>query len=224
MECSHMVAQFNSGGNGTAASANQETETYVHWHLSSYLDFMTVKRKTFDEFIAEQRNNYCSPRSHCRQSKLLTSHQCGRAQADNTMCKINQTSQDFLIYRIRYYPEAVTAINGSSIGTRSPSRPRLKYCPSLTSNRTTNPNSNIVLKADILLTIHRIQGNISNDDNQIRKDSDHVMRVADSAPAKEVSHANLPWMIYDFRRATSCPRSTSLPTESTSQLYMAPTD
>ena len=52
-----MVAKFSSGGNRTTSTvyANQETETYVHWHLSSHLDFMSVKRMTFDEFIAEQR-------------------------------------------------------------------------------------------------------------------------------------------------------------------------
>ena len=58
MECSHVVLQHNSGGNGTSQKSvhgNQETETYVHWHLNSSLDFMTDKRMTFDEFIAEQR-------------------------------------------------------------------------------------------------------------------------------------------------------------------------
>ena len=91
------------------------------------------------------------------------------------MCKI------FLIYRIKHYPEAVKAINGNSIGTRPLSRPRLNDYPRLTSDRTTNPNSNIALKADILLTIPRIQRKISNDDEQNIKDSDHIMRVADSA-------------------------------------------
>ncbi len=33
---------------------NQEIGTYVHWHLSSYLKFMTDKRMIFDDFIAEQ--------------------------------------------------------------------------------------------------------------------------------------------------------------------------
>ena len=99
--------------------------------------------------------------------------QCDRA--DNTMCKI------FLIYQIKHYPEAVKAINGNSIGTRPPSRPRLNDYPRLTSDRTTNPNSDIALKADILLTIPRIQRKISNDDEQTIKDSDHIMRVADSA-------------------------------------------
>ena len=171
MECSHMVAHFNSGGNGTTVNANQETETYVHWHLSSHLDFMTVIRMTFDEFIAEQREQLLQPNKSASTIKLVD--QCDRA--DNTMCKI------FLIYQIKHYPEAVKAINGNSIGTRPLSRPRLNDYPRLTSDRTTNPNSNIALKADILLTIPRIQRKISNDDEQTIKDSDHIMRVADSA-------------------------------------------
>jgi hypothetical protein len=72
----------------------------------------------------------------------------------------------------------------------------------LRSDRTTNPNlnSNIALKADILLPIRRIQRKINNDDKQIIKDSDHIMRVADSA--KGGIACELSW-IYDFRRATS---------------------
>jgi hypothetical protein len=56
-ECSHMVSQHNSAGNDTSKKPvcdNLEIETYVHWHLSSHFDFMTDKRMTFDEFIAEQ--------------------------------------------------------------------------------------------------------------------------------------------------------------------------
>jgi hypothetical protein len=52
-----MVSQHNPAGYGTSKKPvcdNQEIETYVHWHLSSYLDFMTDKRMTFDAFIAEQ--------------------------------------------------------------------------------------------------------------------------------------------------------------------------
>ncbi len=48
--------QHNPVGYGTSKKPvcdNQEIETYVHLHLSSYLDFMTDKRMTFDEFIAE---------------------------------------------------------------------------------------------------------------------------------------------------------------------------
>ena len=179
MVCRYMVAQFNSGGNGTTSTvyANQETETYVHWHLSLHLDFMSVKRMTFDEFIAEQRELLLQSKKSVSTIKIVD--QCGRA--DNNMCKIYQTSQDFLINGIKHYPEAVTAINGSSIGVRPPSRPRFNDYPSLTSDRTTNPNSIIALKADILLTINRIQRKISNDDEQIIEDSDHIMRIADSA-------------------------------------------
>ena len=159
--------------NGTAVNANQETETYVHGHLSSHFDFMTVIRMTFDEFIAEQREQLLQPNKSESTIKLVD--QCDRPGADNTMCKM------FLIYQIKHYPEAVKAINGNSIGTRPLSRPRLNDYPRLTSDRTTNPNSNIALKADILLTIPRIQRKISNDDEQTIKDSDHIMRVADSA-------------------------------------------
>jgi hypothetical protein len=60
-ECSHMLSQHYSAGCDTSKNPvcdnqdNQETETYVHWHLSSYLDLMTDKQMTFDEFIADQR-------------------------------------------------------------------------------------------------------------------------------------------------------------------------
>ena len=59
MECSHMVAQYDSGGkmtNQIYVFANQET--CVHWDSTLYLDFMTEKRMTFDESIfAEQRKS-----------------------------------------------------------------------------------------------------------------------------------------------------------------------
>ena len=60
MECSHMVSQHNQAGNVMYVTSmnsvhdNPETKSYAHWHLSSYFDFMTDKRMTFDEFIAEQ--------------------------------------------------------------------------------------------------------------------------------------------------------------------------
>ncbi len=52
-----MVSQHNSAGYGTSkkpVSDNQEIETCVLRHLSSWLDFMTDMRMTFDEFNAEQ--------------------------------------------------------------------------------------------------------------------------------------------------------------------------
>ena len=100
MVCRYMVAQFNSGGNGTTSTvyANQETETYVHWHLSSHLDFMSAKRMTFDEFIAEQRELLLQSKKSVSTIKIVD--QCGRA--DNNMCKIYQTSQDFLINGIKH--------------------------------------------------------------------------------------------------------------------------
>ncbi len=59
MECNHIMSQHhdNAAGYGTSKEStydNQETETYVHWHPSLYLGFMTDERMTFDEFIAEQ--------------------------------------------------------------------------------------------------------------------------------------------------------------------------
>ncbi len=60
MECSHMVPQHNQAGYLTYITSrnsvydNQEIETCVQWHLSSFFDFMTDKRMTFHEFIAEQ--------------------------------------------------------------------------------------------------------------------------------------------------------------------------
>ncbi len=52
-----MVSQHNPASYFTPKKPvrdNKKTETYVHWQLSSYLDFMTDKQMTFDEFIAEQ--------------------------------------------------------------------------------------------------------------------------------------------------------------------------
>jgi hypothetical protein len=68
-ECNHMLSQHNSAGYGTSKKLvcdNQEIETYVHWHLSSYLDFMTDKRMTFDEFIAEQGTLSLQPKKPCQ--------------------------------------------------------------------------------------------------------------------------------------------------------------
>jgi hypothetical protein len=55
MECSDMVSKFNSGGYGKHHKSlydNQDTETNVHWHLCSNIDFKT-DWITLDEFIAE---------------------------------------------------------------------------------------------------------------------------------------------------------------------------
>ena len=48
MECSHVVSQYNSGGNGTSQKSvhgNQETETYVHW-LGRQYDVQDQSDKT----------------------------------------------------------------------------------------------------------------------------------------------------------------------------------
>ena len=132
-----MVLQHNSGGNGTSQKSvhgNQETETYVHWHLNSSIDFMTAERMTFDEFIAEQRKLSLQPKKPV--STINVVDQCG--WADNMMCKINQTSQDFLLDQFRHFPEAVVPIKDHSISTRPSSSQAIIYCPSLTPGRATN--------------------------------------------------------------------------------------
>ena len=100
MVCSYMVAQFHSGGSGTTSTvyANQETETYVYWHSRSHLEFiifMSVKRMAFDEFIAEQKELLLQPKKSVSTIQIVD--QCGRANNNTSMCKINQTSQDCLI-------------------------------------------------------------------------------------------------------------------------------
>ncbi len=43
---------YKSGGNDThhkAVCDNRDTETDVHWHLNSDIDFMTDNQMTFDE-------------------------------------------------------------------------------------------------------------------------------------------------------------------------------
>jgi hypothetical protein len=65
-----MVSQHNPAGYGTPKKPvcdNQEIETYVHWHFSLYLDFMTDKRMTFDELLQTMEYYHCSPRSRCQQ-------------------------------------------------------------------------------------------------------------------------------------------------------------
>ena len=60
MECSHMVSQHNQArimtylASRNSVYANPEKETYAHWHLSLFFDFMADTRMTFDGFIAEQ--------------------------------------------------------------------------------------------------------------------------------------------------------------------------
>ena len=137
MECSHVVSQYNSEGNGTSQKSvydNQETETYVHWHLNSSLDFMTDKRMTFDEFIAEQRKLSLQPKKPVSTSSVVD--QCG--WADNMMCKINQTRQDFLLDQFKHFPEAVVTIKDHSFSTRPSSSQAIIHCPSLTPGCATN--------------------------------------------------------------------------------------
>jgi hypothetical protein len=102
---------------------------------------------------------------------------CGRA--DNIMCRINQTSQDYLLDQLKHYSEAVIDIKRNSFGTRPSTSQTIdsEYCPSLTpADRTTDPNSNIVLKAAIIQKMLSIKIKFSID----KIKSDDVMRVADS--------------------------------------------
>jgi hypothetical protein len=132
---------------------------------------MTDKRMTFDEFIAEHGILSLQPKKPVSTIKVVD--QCG--WADNMMCKINQTSQDFLLDQFRHFPEAVVPIKDHSISTRPSSSQAIIYCPSLTPDRTTNPNSNIVLKDGIMKKMLSIKSKSSID--KIMSD---VMRVADS--------------------------------------------
>jgi len=91
------------------------------------------------------------------------------------MCKMYQTSQDYLLHQLKHYSEAVVDIKRNSIGTRPSSSQATEYCQSLTPDRTTNRNSNIVLKAGIMQKMLSIKSKSSID--KIKSD---VMRVADS--------------------------------------------
>ncbi len=91
-----MVSQHNSAGYDTSKKPvydNLEIETYVHWHLSSHFDFMTDKRMTFDDFFAEQGILSLQPKKPV--STMNVVDQCCRA--DNMMCKMYKTSQDYLL-------------------------------------------------------------------------------------------------------------------------------
>ena len=102
---------------------------------------------------------------------MIIVDQCG--WADTMMWKINQTSQDFLLDQFKNYPEAVKTIKRNSIGTRPNSSQEIQLCPSLTPDRTTNYNNN-VLKAEIIQKmLSSIQSNFSS--HKINSD---VMRVA----------------------------------------------
>jgi hypothetical protein len=125
-----MVSQHNPAGYSTSKKPvynNQEIETCIHWHLSSYLDFMTDKCMSFDKFIAEQGILSLQPKKQV--STMNVVDQCGRA--DNMMCKMYQTSQDSLFDQLKHYSEAEIDINRNSIGTRPSSSQAIEYCPIL---------------------------------------------------------------------------------------------
>jgi hypothetical protein len=74
---------------------------------------MTDKRMTVDDFIAEHGILSLQPKKPATKNVV---DQFGRA--DNMMCKMYQTSQDYLLHRLKHYSEAVINIKRNSIGTR----------------------------------------------------------------------------------------------------------
>jgi hypothetical protein len=183
-----MVSQHNQAGDVMYVTSrnsvhdNPETESYVHSHLSSYFDFMTDKRMTFDEFIAEQGMLSYEPKKPV--STMIVVDQCG--WADNMMCKVNQTSQDFLLDQFNHHPEPVITIKRNSRGIRPSSSKAIQDCPNLTPDRTTNSNNNNVLKAGIIQRMLSIKSNFSID--KIESD---VMRVAVSVQeCVKIDHAS----------------------------------
>ena len=174
MECSHMMPHHNQAGyvmyitSRNSVHDNQGIEIYIQWYLSSFSDFRTDKRITFDEFIAEQGILSFEPKTLA--STMIVVDRYGLANI--MMCKINQTSQDFLLDQFKhYYPEAVITIERNSIGIQPSSSHAVQFCPSLSHDRTTNSNN--VLKAGIIQKMLSIKRNFSID--KIKFD---VMRVA----------------------------------------------
>ena len=101
--------------------------------------------------------------------------------ADNIrviMCnlKTNQTSKCFLMDQLNHSLQA-EVIHRNSIGNRWISSQAIKHCPYLTTNHSTDPNSNIVLKAGIIPNMLSIESNFRNDE----VDNDEIMRIAESA-------------------------------------------
>jgi hypothetical protein len=89
------------------------------------------------------------------------------------MCKINQTSQDFLFIDSSniLIPEEVITIERNSICIQPSSSQAIQFCPSLTPDSTTNSNHNVT-KAGIIQKMLSIQSHFSID--KIKHD---VMRV-----------------------------------------------
>jgi hypothetical protein len=87
-----------------------------------------------------------------------------------------QTSEDYLLDQLKHYSEAVIDFKRNSIGTRPSSSQATGFCPSLLPDCTTDPNSNIVLKAGILQEMLSIKSKFSID----KITSGDVMSVADS--------------------------------------------
>ena len=114
--------------------------------------------------------------------------------ADSIMCKINQTSQDFLLDQFKNYPEAVITIKRNSIGTRTSSSQEIQLCPSLTPDRTTNYNNNVLKAGIIQKMLSSIQSNFSSD-NLLTKST-----LMSQFQFKNVSRSTMLRMNYDLRQ------------------------
>ena len=101
---------------------------------------MTDNRTTFDEFTAVHGFSLQSKKPVLTK-KVVDQY----GWADNVKCKIDQTSQVFLLDQFKHYPRAEIAINRNSNGTRPSSSQTMKYCPSLTGDHTTEINNVIAL-------------------------------------------------------------------------------
>jgi hypothetical protein len=93
------------------------------------------------------------------------------------MCKINQTSTDFLLHLFKHYSDKVMTVNENSIGKQPCSRQQSIDYIILMPNWNTKLNSNIALKAEVIQKMLRIENNLRNDE----VNNDMIMRVADSA-------------------------------------------
>jgi hypothetical protein len=90
-------------------------------------------------------------------------------QTSNTICQINSST---ILNHNRYQKK----FDWQPSLSRPSSSPAIGYCPSLSPDRTADPNSNIVLKAAILQKMLSIKSKFSID----KIKSDNFMCVSDS--------------------------------------------
>ena len=129
---------------------------------------------TFGEFTAEERNILLLPKK-----SVSTWNTVGQYDwTDNSiMCKTNQTSECFILDQFNHSLQAEASIHSNSIGNQWISSQAIKHCPYLTTNHSTDPNSNIVLKAGIIQNMLSIESNFRNDE----VNNDDIMHIAESA-------------------------------------------